>query len=79
MSIEKIGYKDLLADLVVLIEKTKTQVVSYANSSLSLLFWHVGKRILSHELKNKRAEYGKQIVVTLSRELVRKFERNYGC
>ena len=77
MSIEKIEYQDLLNELVVLIEKTKTQVISHVNSSLTVLFWHVGNRILSHNLQNKRAEYGKQIVVTVSRELVEKFGRNY--
>jgi predicted nuclease of restriction endonuclease-like (RecB) superfamily len=74
---EKIEYQDLLNDLVELIEQTKTKVISFANSSLTVLFWHVGKRILSHNLKNKRAEYGKQIVVTVSRELVLKYGRNY--
>jgi predicted nuclease of restriction endonuclease-like (RecB) superfamily len=77
MSLEKLEYRDLLDDLVTLIEKTKTQVVSYANSSLTVLFWHIGKRILTHNLQNKRAEYGKQIVVTVSRELVAKFGKNY--
>lgn len=48
-----------------LIEKTKFQVVSYANSSLTVLFWHIGKRIATQELRNERGEYGKQIVVTL--------------
>ena len=69
MSLDKIEYQNLLNDLVALIEKTKIQVVSYANSSLTVLFWHIGKRILTHNLQNKRAEYGKQIVVTLSRHL----------
>jgi len=41
------------------------------------MFWHVGKRILTHNLQNKRADYGKQIVVTVSRELVAKFGKNY--
>ncbi len=77
MSLDKIEYQNLLNDLVALIEKTKTQVVSYANSSLTVLFWHIGKRILTHNLQNKRAEYGKQIVVTVSRELVKKFGKNY--
>ncbi|MEA3496911.1 MAG: PDDEXK nuclease domain-containing protein [Bacteroidota bacterium] len=77
MSLNKIEYQNLLNDLVALIEKTKTQVVSYANSSLTVLFWHIGKRILTHNLQNKRAEYGKQIVVTVSRELVKNFGKNY--
>ncbi len=77
MSLEKTEYQNLLNDLVTLIKKTKTQVVSHANSSLTVLFWHIGKRILSNDLQNKRAEYGKQIVVTVSRELVEKFGKNY--
>ena len=70
-------YQELLNELVTIIEKTKTQVISHANSSLTVLFWHVGKRILTHNLQNKRADYGKRIVVTLSRELVSKFGKNY--
>jgi len=77
MSIEKTEHKDLLNELIILIENAKRQVVSYANSTLTVLFWHVGKQILNHNLKNKRGEYGKQIVVTVSRELVEKFGRNY--
>jgi len=77
MSIEKMEYQDLLNELISIIEKTKKQVVSYANSSLTVMFWHVGNRLLSHNLQYKRAEYGKQIVVTLSRELVTKFGKNY--
>ena len=34
-----------------------------------MLYWFVGKRISEDVLKNERAEYGKQIVVTLSQEL----------
>lgn len=70
-------YQELLNELVTIIEKTKTQVISHANSSLTQMFWHVGKRILTHNLHNKRADYGKQIVVTVSRELVAKFGKNY--
>ena len=70
-------YQELLDELVTIIEKTKTQVISHANSSLTIMFWHVGKRILTHNLQNKRADYGKQIVVTVSRELVTMFGKNY--
>lgn len=77
MPIEKKEYQDLLAELIALVEKTKYQVVSQANSSLTILFWYIGKRILSQNLHNERAGYGKQIVVTVSRELVKRFGRNY--
>ncbi len=75
--IEKSDSKDLISELISLIENTKKQVISQANSSLTVLFWNVGKIILTHNLKHKRAEYGKQIVVTMSRELVVKYGRNY--
>ncbi len=77
MTSERLVHGNLINDLVALIEKTKAQVVSHANSSLTVLFWHIGNRILTHDLQNKRAEYGKQIVVTVSRELVEKFGKNY--
>lgn len=77
MNLQKSEYQALLSDLISLIEKTKSNVISYANSSLTILFWHVGKKILNHTLQNQRAEYGKQIVVTLSRQLVEKFGNNY--
>jgi hypothetical protein len=65
MSVEKPENTNLLNELVSLMEKTKTQIISSVNSSLTLLFWHVGNRILTHNLQNKRAEYGKQNVVTV--------------
>lgn len=77
MNLQKSEYQELLSDLISLIEQTKSNVVSYANSSMTILFWHVGNRVLTQTLQNKRADYGKQIVVTLSRELVERFGNNY--
>lgn len=77
MELSKIEHNDLLKELISLIETTKIQVASQVNSSLTMLFWHIGKRILTVELNNKRAEYGKQTVVTLSRELVKRYGKNY--
>ena len=77
MNLEKSEYQNLLEELVSLIEDTKHNVVTYANSSLTILFWHIGERILNHTLQNQRAEYGKQIVVTVSRQLVERFGTNY--
>lgn len=77
MVVQKPECQELLSDLIALVENTKQNVISYANSSLSILFWHIGNRILSEILQNKRADYGKQIVVTLSRQLTEKFGRTY--
>jgi predicted nuclease of restriction endonuclease-like (RecB) superfamily len=67
----------LFLELAVLIEKGKSQAVAQVNSILTLTYWHVGKKINEHVLKNKRAEYGKQIVATLSAKLTEKFGKGF--
>jgi hypothetical protein len=39
------------------------------NTTLVLLYWKVGKRINEDILNNKRAEYGKKIIISLTKEL----------
>jgi len=67
----------LFNELSQLIEQSQMQVVAQVNSTLTLLFWHVGNRINQNILQSKRADYGKQIVVTLSRQLTEKYGRNF--
>ena len=69
--------QNLFEELSDLISKSRERAFVYANSEMNLVFWKVGKRINDHILENKRADYGKQIVVTLSRQLVEKHGRNY--
>ncbi len=38
-----------------------------------MLYWQIGKRINEEVLKDKRAEYGKQIVATLWRQLTAEY------
>jgi two-component sensor histidine kinase len=67
----------LISELSLLIEQSKQQLVVQANSTITILFWQVGKRINEDILQNKRAGYGKQIVSTLSRQLETKYGRNF--
>jgi len=69
--------KNLITELAHLIEESKTPIVSFANSSLTLLFWQVGRKINEHILQNKRAEYGKQIVPTVSAQLESAYGQNF--
>ena len=68
---------DLFAELSALIEQSQQQVVAQANSTLTLLFWQVGNRINSEILQNKRAEYGVEIVSTLSTQLKLQYGKNF--
>jgi predicted nuclease of restriction endonuclease-like (RecB) superfamily len=67
----------IINDIVSIIERTKHQIAVQANSSLTLMFWQIGERIRREILQNKRAEYGKKIVITLSRELVSRYGKNF--
>lgn len=60
-----------------LIEQTKQNVAVTVNSALSMMYWTIGKKINDDILKNRRADYGKEIVVTVSRELVQEFGNGY--
>ena len=52
-----------------LIEQTKNNVAVAVNSSMTIMCWHIGKLINNKILQNKRAEYGKEIVATVSQQL----------
>lgn len=67
----------LISELSQMIEQTQYQITSQANSALTMLFWHIGTRINNDILENKRADYGKQIVVTVSRQLMKQYGRSF--
>jgi len=69
--------KVLLKDLRELIEEALQDVAQQANSALVLLYWRMGKRIHQDILKEKRVEYGEEIVPTLSAQLVPEFEEGF--
>ena len=68
----------LLADIRQLIESARQQTARAVNSALVGMYWHIGVRIREDVLKHQRAEYGKEIVATLSRELTAEYGRGFG-
>lgn len=68
---------ELLKQLTTLIDGVKTRVAVQVNSSLTVLFWQIGRMILEHILQNERADYGKHIIPNLSEKLVGFYGRNY--
>jgi len=63
----------LVDELCILIRQTRTGVAQTVNSALVQLYWQIGTRIRTEVLKNERADYGKQIVAALSRQLTDEF------
>ncbi len=65
---------DLFHDIKTLVDNAKQELASQANSVLTLTYWRIGQRIRSEVLKDSRANYGQQIIVSLARQL----EQAYG-
>lgn len=67
----------LLGDLRQMIDETRQSVAATVNVALTTLYWRIGKRINEEILKGERAEYGQQILATLSQELVRDYGNGF--
>ena len=65
--------QDLIHDLRQIIEQARGHVAATANYELTMMYWHIGERINREVLGNQRAEYGKQIVSTVSTQLQAEF------
>ncbi len=69
--------KDLIAELREMILQARREVAQRVNSALVILYWKIGSRIRRDILKEKRAEYGKEIVSALGRQLSEEFGSGY--
>ncbi|MDR1000917.1 MAG: PDDEXK nuclease domain-containing protein [Clostridiales bacterium] len=67
----------LFDEISTMIEQSKRAIYAQANHETVLLFWRIGQRVNNEVLQNKRADYGKQIVVSLSRQLTEKYGRSF--
>ena len=67
----------LLNELRGLIEQARQHVAQTANSTVTMLYWHVGLRIRREVLNETRADYGERIVATVSRQLVTEYGKGF--
>ncbi|WP_412850812.1 DUF1016 N-terminal domain-containing protein [Chryseobacterium sp. PMSZPI] len=71
------NHQQLITDLKELVDKTRSQVAIQVNSAMVVLYWKIGQRINEDVLGNKRAEYGKEIVLQISQQLILEFGRSF--
>jgi hypothetical protein len=64
-------------EIINLINNARQHVYQKINSELVLLYWNIGNAIKKETLKNKRAEYGKQIIESLSVQLTEEFGKGW--
>lgn len=77
MNQEIAEFNPIVQEVIQLIDKSRHNVAIAINSEITLLYWSVGRRINDEVLGNERAEYGKQIVYALSRELNEEYGRGW--
>lgn len=69
--------KILIDDIRRMIDEARSTVAATVNTGLTLLHWHIGKRINEEILDGSRAKYGKQILATLSQELSNEYGKGF--
>ena len=68
----------LMADVKEIIQQARRQVYTAVNSAMVQAYWFIGRRIVEEEQGGeKRAEYGKYLISTLSRELTTEFGKGF--
>ncbi len=68
----------LYDDVCNIIESAKHRLATYANTEICMTNWYVGNRIKEDVLKNKRAEYGKEVLKVLAEKLTQKYGKGWG-
>jgi hypothetical protein len=67
----------LLVDLGDMIRSARERVATAANAELTMLYWRLGERLRREILREQRADYGKQVVDMVSRELWAQFGKGF--
>jgi len=69
--------ESLFSDLTRLIAEARTRAAVAVNAEITLLYWHIGRRIRIDVLKEERADYGKQVLLLLAEKLTCQFGRGW--
>ncbi len=67
----------LVDDIVQLIRQGQRRVATEVNATVVLLYWTIGRRINDEILTDKRADYGDQIIESVSVQLSQQFGKGY--
>lgn len=72
MSNKPQNISNLFSEIKYLIEEAKQNVV-VVNATTTVLYWNIGKHVNREVLDNKRAEYGKEVIKSLSQNLTEEY------
>ena len=70
--------KDIYQEIHDLLHKARQDIISNVNYTMTKTYFLIGKRMVEEEQNgNKRAEYGKKLMKTLSEKLTKEFGRGF--
>ncbi len=76
--IDKLKYNSLIDSIIVILQKSKDNAYRAVNMELINCYWLIGKYIIEYEQDgNIKAEYGKQLLDQLSKDLSAKFGKGF--
>lgn len=67
----------LMCEIRQLIDAAKQRAAVAINSELTLLYWQIGQHIQTEVLNGQRANYGKQVIANLSKQLTQAYGRGW--
>ena len=67
----------LITEIIHLIEESKNRSIVTVNKELTFLYWNVGKHISLYLINDGRAEYGKQVLLSLSEKLTLEYGNGF--
>lgn len=70
-------YAPLLTDVRLLIDSARQRVANAVNAELTQLYWKIGQRVNVELLQGQRAEYGKQVIAELAKQLMIEFGKGW--
>lgn len=69
--------KILSEEVTAMVTESKNKVAQQINTGLTLLYWNIGHRIKTEIIKDRRATYGQEVILTLSKHLTENFGRGW--
>jgi predicted nuclease of restriction endonuclease-like (RecB) superfamily len=69
--------KDLYDQVSALVEQGRRIVGTQVNTTLTMTYWRIGQAISAQVLGGVRAKYGRQVLATVSRQLIAHYGKGY--
>lgn len=70
--------KKLIQDIRSVVDEAKSSVSTFVNSALVVMYWHIGAKINQDMIgEEERADYGKQVIDNLAKELTQEYGRGF--